>query len=109
MQNAKMGDMMSQLLPYIPKLLSILSSAPAIAFGFFVTCVWYLFILGPTYFRESVAPIAGFHVVALVLFKRVYRHSQEGRSAARALQQRKESVKSFAKDIKLMSHGPKLD
>ncbi|CUG94038.1 membrane-associated protein, putative [Bodo saltans] len=105
----QMQGMMGQLLPHLPKILSVLSSLPAILFGFLGGLVWYLFFIGSSTFADSVVPVVGFHVIALVALKRLLHWYEEGSKAAMVVRARKASVHSFAKDIKLMSHGPKLD
>lgn len=104
-----MQGMMGQLLPHLPKILSVLSTLPAIIFGFLGGLLYYLFFIGSTTFSESFVPVAGFHVIALVALKRLLHWYGEGSKAAAAVRARKASVNSFAKDIKLMSHCPKLD
>lgn len=104
-----MKNMMGQLLPYLPKIFGLLSTAPAFLAGYGIAFFVFLFVIGPTAFRQEIAPIAGFHVVSLVLFKVLWKYYGEGQAAAAAVKVRQESVKSFSKDIKLMSHGPKLD
>ena len=109
MDSPQAQQMMGKLLPYIPTILSLLSSAPAILFGLLVTCIWYFCFVGLSTFREQVGPVAGFHVMSLILLKRLWKRWEEGQHAAAAVRARKESVRNFAKDIKLMTHGPKLD
>lgn len=106
---SQMQGMMGQLLPHLPRILSILSTIPAVIFGFVGGMLWFLFGVGSSAFSERIVPVLGFHVIALVVLKRLLHWSGEGRRAAAVLRARKASVRSFAKDIKLMSHGPKLD
>jgi ABC-type phosphate transport system permease subunit len=105
----QMQGMMGQLLPHLPKILSVLAALPAIIFGFLGGLVWYVFFVGSTAFADSVVPVVGFHVIALVALKRLIHWCEEGSKAAAVVKARKASVNSFAKDIKLMAHGPKLD
>mmetsp|Transcript_778 Transcript_778/g.833 ORF Transcript_778/g.833 Transcript_778/m.833 type:complete len:118 (+) Transcript_778:48-401(+) len=107
--NPQMSNMMGQLLPHLPKILSVLSAAPGVAFGCIMTIVFFVLCYGTTTFRETIAPIAGFHILALVIAKRLYRYAGEGYVAARVVQARHESVERLARDIKMMSHEPQLD
>ena len=95
---------LGQLLPYVPKLLQFLSTAPAILAGWLIGMIIF-FCAGSSFAPE----IGGFHVVAIAILRVLWPMFQTGKNAAKALRIRKEAVKSFSKDIQLVSHAPKLD
>lgn len=107
--NPQMSNMMGQILPHLPKILSVLSAVPGVAFGFLITLIFFVAFYGTMAFRESIVPIAGFHILALVIAKRLYQYGGEGYAAACAVRARQASVDRLARDIKMMSHEPKLD
>lgn len=98
-----------KLLPYVPKLLSLLSEAPAFTFGYAVTFIYLVVWVGPTAFKTAYAPVSGFHILAFVLCGLFWRNVALGYSKYVAMRKRKEGAYSIVADLLLLSHEPKLD
>lgn len=101
--------MIGQLLPYVPKILSVLWCVPAFAAGFLAVVFYCLLWRGTAFIKEDLAPVAGFHVVSLMLLQVLWGRLWSGQSEASAVLQRQRSIDALTKEIKLMSHEPNLD
>eukprot|EP00744_Colponema_vietnamica_P025855 GILI01038167.1.p1 GENE.GILI01038167.1~~GILI01038167.1.p1 ORF type:complete len:129 (+),score=21.24 GILI01038167.1:52-438(+) len=95
------GDMMAQLLPYLPKILGIAKQAPGFIFGYVFTILFFLIVYGPQRFKLEIAPVAGFHVVALVILAHVVPIVMASLATIRAAQGRAKEVDRLSSDIKM--------
>lgn len=95
------ADMMAQLLPYIPKIMAVAKSAPGFIVGYLVTFLFFLVVYGPQKFKLEVAPVAGFHVVILVILAHVVPIALGVRQQVGAAKSKAKAVDSLSTDIKM--------
>ena len=103
------GMDMAKIMAYAPMLISVATKAPAFIVGYCLAFVVLVFWGGRAYIREEIAPVAGFHVVGLLLLRVVIPHARFGWAQATEIRERHARVSSLAKDLKLLSHEPGLD
>lgn len=99
---------MLQLMKYMPVVLRLATQIPGILVGFIVTILYILLIVGSAKFQQTIAPIAGFHVIIFAVLRELFAPWQTGKMRARVLHQREAKRMSFNSDI-AMQYRDKLD
>lgn len=97
-----------QLLQQLPRILSILGNFGSAAVGFVFTLVFFLVFVGPSGFRADIAPVAGFHLLVLFLWREVHETVMEGLKSIGQAKKEKRQQQELVKDIS-MSFTTKLD
>lgn len=95
------GDMMAQLLPYLPKILSLAKQAPGFIVGYVFTTLFFLVVYGPQRFKLEIAPVAGFHVVCLIILAHLVPIVQAALASIKAAKGRAKEVDRLSADIKM--------
>ncbi|KAF8288453.1 hypothetical protein TcYC6_0034650 [Trypanosoma cruzi] len=94
------GPLLMQLVRYLPLLMRLLAHLPGFTAGFILTCLFFA-VVGRDTLRNEYAPVAGFHVVALMLLRELVAPWREGKKKAAFVRQRVASLRSFADDVQL--------
>lgn len=102
------GPNMGDLMKYLPTILKIANNVPGVVVGFVFTLVYLLAFVGRADFRETVAPVAGFHLVVFFLLRELFGPWREGQQRAAVVRQRVSNARAFTSDIG-MQYREKLD
>lgn len=102
------ADQMQMLMKYLPLILKVAKQAPGVIVGFLLTFIYMMAWVGKASFRDSIAPIGGFHIFVFFLARELLPLLQTGQQRAAVLRQRKDAQKSFHSDI-AMQYREKLD
>ena len=105
----QLAGLVSSLLPYVPRMLSLASEAPAFLFGYAIAFIYFVVWVGPAKFKTHFAPISGFHMVSIILCGLFWRSVAVGYKKVLAVRRRKDGANSIVADLLLLSHEPKLD
>lgn len=102
------GVMNPKLLQSLPTIFSVLGNLASAFVGFVFTLVFFFCFVGPTSFRSDIAPVAGFHIVVLFLWREVHDHFMNGIKVIRQMKEQNQQKQQLEKDIS-MSFKTSLD
>lgn len=99
---------LQKVFAYLPMILKLLSSLPGVLFGFLVAVVYLLLIVGPTSFKVTVSPVAGFHLLVLFVWRELHPTVEAAVLCIRQKRRERREKENLTSDI-LMSFHSKLD
>ncbi|KEG06666.1 hypothetical protein DQ04_12831010 [Trypanosoma grayi] len=95
------GPLMLQFLRYLPLLLQVATHLPGFIAGFIVAWLIFVTVVGRSALCDEYAPVAGFHLVALLLLRELFVPWKKGREALAVVRRRVATQRSFAQDVQL--------
>lgn len=102
------GDAALGMMQHLPTILKVARQVPGLMVGFVLTLLYMLAWVGRQSFKDSIAPVGGFHLFALALARELVQPLRTGQERAAELRRRQDAQKSFHSDI-AMQYREKLD
>lgn len=100
------GLMDPRLLEKLPALLAFLPRAGSAIIGFVFSVFFFLVFVGPRSFRDTIAPVAGFHLIALFLWREVHEMVVKGIKRAMKVKRDEQLKKQLSTDIRMSFTTP---
>ncbi|ESL11153.1 hypothetical protein TRSC58_01106 [Trypanosoma rangeli SC58] len=94
------GPLMLQFMQYLPLAMRLLTHLPGFLAGFSLVCLFFA-VVGRDALQNEYAPVAGFHLAALLLLRELVGPWREGKVQADFVRQRLAAQRSFADDVQL--------
>ncbi|RNF25576.1 uncharacterized protein Tco025E_02256 [Trypanosoma conorhini] len=94
------ATLMTQFMRYLPLLLGLVTHLPGFLAGLALVCLYFA-IVGRDALKHEYAPVAGFHVAALLLLRELVKPWREGKAQAAAVRQRLASQRTLADEVQL--------
>lgn len=106
-QGGPFPDLMNpQLLQHLPTILSTVSRIGIAIVGFVFSVFFFLVFVGPRSFRDTIAPVAGFHLIALLLWREIHELVVKGIKMGMKARKDRQMKKQLSKDIRMSFTTP---
>ncbi|ORC88090.1 uncharacterized protein TM35_000181470 [Trypanosoma theileri] len=92
--------LLTRFMPYLPMIIKVATGVPAFFVGFILACLFFL-VVGREALRYEYAPVAGFHLLALLLLRSLFTPWREGKERAAEVRRRVAAQRSFVRDVQL--------
>lgn len=94
-------EMMGQLLPYVPQLLSYASKIPAYIAGYLFTVVLLFVFVGPTELKYAYYPTAAYDIVSIAIASVLIKHVSSAHSYYTKGYWEQKKQEQFTRDIRM--------